>query len=425
VFSTTVNNQASGTLENEVNVSAYRCDDSILFRQDTASIYLGNICNYLDANKQVRKDPGDSWSNEIDAELDETIHVKITATNNGYGAMNHINIEDKLPTALSYVPNSVELLFKGSSYDCDEPMIINNVLIWEDLCTCLPNEDPGQQARYLLKDESFSIMFDVTTESTGTIVNIAEISGRMCHDAVQVFCSDTATIHIQLEPLIADAGGPYTETVQETLSFTGSATGGEQPYSFSWNFGDGNTSSIQNPSHTYIETGTYAVTLTVEDNQGQTDTDTTTVTIQEAADPQPSLFCSGNLQWTDITPGETLTGTFALKNNGDPGSVLNWQISSFPAWGDWSFSPSSGTDLTPGDGTKTISVTVVIPDEKNKDFTGSIKVVNTDNTLDSEEIQITLSTHKTRNTPLLDFLSRCLEHFPLFEHLLSIYISFQ
>lgn len=42
------------------------------------------------------------------------------------------------------------------------------------------------------------------------------------------------------------------------------------PYaaSWSWNFGDGQTSSEQNPSHTYSGAGTYSVTLTVHDSSG-------------------------------------------------------------------------------------------------------------------------------------------------------------
>ncbi|MAX13596.1 MAG: hypothetical protein CMG11_06110, partial [Candidatus Marinimicrobia bacterium] len=39
-----------------------------------------------------------------------------------------------------------------------------------------------------------------------------------------------------------------------------------------WNFGDGQTSNIQNPTHTYYENGSYTVTLTVFDDNGMEDT---------------------------------------------------------------------------------------------------------------------------------------------------------
>jgi PKD repeat protein len=45
------------------------------------------------------------------------------------------------------------------------------------------------------------------------------------------------------------------------------------PTSWSWSFGDGGTSTAQNPSHTYSAMGSYAVSLTATNNQGQ-DTET-------------------------------------------------------------------------------------------------------------------------------------------------------
>ncbi|NOZ47086.1 MAG: PKD domain-containing protein [Chlorobi bacterium] len=49
--------------------------------------------------------------------------------------------------------------------------------------------------------------------------------------------------------------------------------------SYSWNFGDGGTSSSANPTHAYATAGSYTATLTVTDNGGLTGTDQATVTI--------------------------------------------------------------------------------------------------------------------------------------------------
>ena len=46
------------------------------------------------------------------------------------------------------------------------------------------------------------------------------------------------------------------------------STGGAYWY---WEFGDGNTSTLQNPSHTYANPGTYYGTLTVKNECGCTD----------------------------------------------------------------------------------------------------------------------------------------------------------
>jgi PKD repeat protein len=51
------------------------------------------------------------------------------------------------------------------------------------------------------------------------------------------------------------------------ISFIDQSTGSPitgSPISWSWNFGDGGTSTIENPLHTYVSDGQYTVTLTVK-----------------------------------------------------------------------------------------------------------------------------------------------------------------
>lgn len=59
--------------------------------------------------------------------------------------------------------------------------------------------------------------------------------------------------------------------------------------SWLWNFGDGSTSTAQNPSHTYSINGTYTVSLTVTDHTGSQHMETKNAFIQVGAQAVPEL----------------------------------------------------------------------------------------------------------------------------------------
>lgn len=72
-----------------------------------------------------------------------------------------------------------------------------------------------------------------------------------------------------------------------SVQFTDTSTDSDGTIvSWSWTFGDGNSSVTQHPYHTYSEDGTYTVSLTVTDNDGATDTASKSVTVS-AEDPEP------------------------------------------------------------------------------------------------------------------------------------------
>jgi subtilisin family serine protease/PKD repeat protein len=62
--------------------------------------------------------------------------------------------------------------------------------------------------------------------------------------------------------------------------------------SWTWTFGDGYGATLQNPIHTFGATGTYAVTLTVTDDQGKTSTTTTQISVSAPPPPPPAITLS-------------------------------------------------------------------------------------------------------------------------------------
>jgi subtilisin family serine protease len=74
-----------------------------------------------------------------------------------------------------------------------------------------------------------------------------------------------------------------------SCSFTDTSTDSDgSVVAWSWNFGDGATSTAQHPSRTYASGGTYTVSLTATDNQGATNTASQSVTVTAPASPPPT-----------------------------------------------------------------------------------------------------------------------------------------
>ncbi|MGC9308950.1 MAG: PKD domain-containing protein [Thermoplasmatota archaeon] len=121
--------------------------------------------------------------------------------------------------------------------------------------------------------------------------------------------SDTDTTYAYIdegndEP-IADANGPYSGAVGETITFDG--TDSYDPdgtiTSYAWNFGDGESASGATPTHTYDAAGTYEVMLIVTDNDGATDSDVTVANIPGGNRPpttpsRPSGPTTGNVWYS-------------------------------------------------------------------------------------------------------------------------------
>src|SRR5207244_12934939 len=86
--------------------------------------------------------------------------------------------------------------------------------------------------------------------------------------------------------------------------------------SWSWNFGDGQTATQRNPSHTYAAGGSYTVTLTVKDNQNASSSPASK-TVNVSAPNQPPTAA--------VTPSCTgLTCALTDQSSDPDGKVASW-----------------------------------------------------------------------------------------------------
>ncbi|MEM6263235.1 MAG: PKD domain-containing protein, partial [Bacteroidota bacterium] len=117
-----------------------------------------------------------------------------------------------------------------------------------------------------------------------------------------------------------------------TFNFTDLSVPDHPLTSWSWNFGDGNTSTLQNPSHAYQVAGTYSVTLIVTNVLGCSDTLTRTNLVTVPNPPQAAIIpttlsgCtpfSTSLSDGSIAGSSPLTGRVWTFGNGNSSTAAN------------------------------------------------------------------------------------------------------
>ncbi|MBE9481158.1 MAG: PKD domain-containing protein [Bacteroidetes bacterium] len=152
------------------------------------------------------------------------------------------------------------------------------------------------------------------TFAPGTTYNVmltitADSSGVTCNDSINhpVVIDDLPTIYFTWNPEPTCLGSP--------TYFYG--TSGGNIVSWAWDFGDGGSSSIQEPIHLYLFTGTFNVSLTVTDVNG---CDTTLIQQVNVVDI-PDVDFTVNPNPTCLNEPTTFTGTSAS-------SIISW---------DWDF----------------------------------------------------------------------------------------
>jgi PKD repeat protein len=98
-----------------------------------------------------------------------------------------------------------------------------------------------------------------------------------------VINGSTLTVNIQYgvaPPISSFTFAPASPKAGQAVSFSDTSTG--EPSSFSWDFGDGATSTLENPIHSYSAAGSYSVSLVVSNGAGTSAPATHAVTVAPA-----------------------------------------------------------------------------------------------------------------------------------------------
>lgn len=140
-------------------------------------------------------------------------------------------------------------------------------------------------------------------------------------------CLDTVVHTIVIAPPPVAEFSYSNSCVNSTVTFTDLSTPSGNITGWNWTFGDGGTSTLQNPTHIYTSAGTYTVTLTSTDSSGCTGSITHNITIHPlpavSAGPDQTICAGGSVTLTasggngySWNPGGGTNGTIVVTPTG-------------------------------------------------------------------------------------------------------------
>ncbi|MCU0437625.1 MAG: PKD domain-containing protein [Raineya sp.] len=241
---------------------------------------------------------------------------------------------------LGYDPGKLFVLDYGNSINANTPTITQVATMTDS-----PNNFYGLAWAYhedafyvfsvtLFADNIFKVKFkrncgvNLPTENT-SVTNPVGVSYRNTgtHPIIlRVYDSDNNLIQLHHDSVVVNPTstiGNFTVNpvcVGNTMSFSNTSVGSDaQVSSWSWDFGDGNTSNVKNPTHLYASSGAYNVTLTVNNANGCNNSITKQVFVSNGVNAdfqnipttcigQPIVF--NNLSTFTNVPFDEITGFY-------------------------------------------------------------------------------------------------------------------
>lgn len=183
-------------------------------------------------------------------------------------------------------------------------------------------------------NNSISIIWD--NDSLSAVIGTIQIIETVPNGINGGCSSHPATVNVEIWPLpVADFGITVDTTlpggifIHDIIGFVDSSINTAEWY---WDFGDGNTSSLQNPFHSYYETGTYDVTLVVRSGLECLDTLIVPIDVVEGL-IVPNVFTPNNDGWNDVFDIRSSdVGNFKLEVYNRWGNVVYENASPLISW---------------------------------------------------------------------------------------------
>ncbi|RAX17083.1 PKD domain-containing protein, partial [Pseudarthrobacter sp. AG30] len=162
----------------------------------------------------------------------------------------------------------------------------------------------------VIQSASSSNMNDVTTTKQGVDGTTGLVVMASDNVAKRYWFSDRSLGPAAPAPVASFTASPTSGTAPLNVTFTDTSTG--SPTSWAWDFGDGGTSTVQNPTHSYAAAGTYVAKLTATNGTGPSAPASATITVTAAGVAPVASFTASPTSGTaplNVAFTDTSTGT--------------------------------------------------------------------------------------------------------------------
>jgi glucose/arabinose dehydrogenase/PKD repeat protein len=209
-------------------------------------------------------------------------------------------------------------------------------------------------------------------------------------------------------PSVSAHANPISGAEPLTVSFSSAGTSDpeNEPLTYSWDFGDGTSSSAANPSHVYSRAGPYTARLSVSD--GANTAFATPIRIQVGTPPVPTITAPAGGGTFQAGQAIGFAGTATDAQDGTlGGAALSWAVvfhhETHEHPGPGPFSGSSGSFVVPTSGhdfTGNTSYEIVLTATDSSGLSASTSVV-----VYPQKVNITFNSSPAGLTVLVDSLS--------------------
>ena len=306
----------------------YLCDDLECTFDASGSTDDGSIVSYAwdfgDAGNPTPGsgvNPSHTFSGEDTFTVELTVTDDETTTDSASQSVTTVILPNADPTAdFTYDCDNLECTFDAVDSSDTDGSIVSYAWDFGDAGNPTPGSGVNPSHTFSGED-TFTVELTVTDNESGEGTTTRDVTVAIATNA-----APTADFTYDCNNLVCT----FTDTSDDS---DGSIA------SHSWNFGDGSTSTLANPGHTYAGNDTVTVSLTVVDDDGDEDTTSQELTVAANVAPVAAITpdCDGlvctfdaldssdtdgsivSYEWS-FEGGGTATGVTAAKNYSFPGT---------------------------------------------------------------------------------------------------------